>query len=262
MMKRLLAGLFLLATAPAFAQSQKDAESIKSLCGCYQIDFKYAETFAPDSAYKVRKPYIAKGTEWVEMIEASKGKYVIQHLLVINDSTIIKHWREDWLYENTSLLAFDKNATWKKISLPKSAVKGQWTQTVWEVDDAPRYQGTASWIHADGRNYWQNTTDAPLPRREYSTRSDYNVLNRTNTISITKDGWLHEQDNQKIIRKDGQDDQLLVQEKGYNIYHKVANDKCTGAQKWWQANKEKWTAIRKDWDEKISKAETEVKIGK
>jgi hypothetical protein len=259
-MKSIITAILVLGSVAAGAQSKKDAESIKSLCGCYDIEFKYAETFATDTAYKIRKPYIAKGTEWVEMIEEKPGKYVMQHLLVINDTTIIKHWREDWTYENTTLLAFNKSAAWKKITLPADQVKGQWTQTVWEVDDAPRYQGTASWIHADGKNYWQNNTDAPLPRREYSIRSDYNVLNRTNTISITKDGWIHEQDNQKIVRKDGEADKLLVQEKGYNIYHKVPDTKCTGAKKWWEQNKAKWVAVRKEWDEKIQKAATEVTL--
>jgi hypothetical protein len=259
-MKRILAAVLILTSTQAFAQPAKDVESIKSLCGCYQIDFKYAETFSPDSTYKTHKPYVAKGTEWVQMIEETPGKMVMQHLLVISDTQIIKHWREDWTFENTNLLAFNKSASWNKISLPKSSVKGQWTQTVWEVDDAPRYQGTASWIHADGKDLWVNNTDAPLPRREYSIRSDYNVLNRTNNISITKDGWMHEQDNKKIIRTDGQADKLLVEEKGYNIYHKVDDSKCTGAKKWWEANKVKWTVVRKEWDAKIAKAEKVVTL--
>lgn len=259
-MKRLLAGILLLTVTQSFAQSKKDVESIKSLCGCYDIDFKYAEIFPTDTSYKIRKPYVAKGTEWVEMIEEKPGKYVMQHLLVINDSTIIKHWREDWLYENTNLLTFNKSGNWKKNILPKTTVNGQWTQTVWEVDDAPRYQGTASWIHIDGKSFWQNNTDAPLPRREYSVRSDYNVLNRTNTISISKDGWVHEQDNQKVVRNDNEADKVLVQEKGYNIYHRIADEKCIGAKRWWQANKQKWIVVRKHWDEKISKADKEVSI--
>jgi hypothetical protein len=259
-MKRILAVLLAFTATAAYAQPKQDVESIKSLCGCFQIDFKYAETFAPDSNYKIHKPYLAKGTELAELIEEKPGKFVIQHLLVINDTMIIKHWREDWTYQNNTLLAFNKNFTWKKITLPQSTVKGQWTQTVWEVDDAPRYQGTATWVHVDGKSYWNNTTDAPLPRREYSIRSDYNVLNRTNNISITKDGWLHEQDNQKIIRTDGEPDKLLVQEKGYNIYHRVDDSKCSGAKKWWQLNKEQWVTIRKQWDDKIANAATEVKL--
>jgi hypothetical protein len=260
MRKILMTAILASAAATAFSQSKKDEQSIKSLCGCYDIEFKYAETFASDSNYKLAKPYTAHGREWVESIEEAPGKFSFQHLLVINDSTIIKHWREDWKYQNTELLAFEKSGTWKKVSLPANAVKGQWTQTVWEVDDAPRYQGTASWVYTDGKAYWENNTDAPLPRREYSIRSDYNVLNRNNRIWLTNDGWSHEQDNKKVLRKDGAADRVLVQEKGYNIYHKVDDSKCAAAKKFWQKNKEQWVAVRKKWDDKIKSADGEFKL--
>ena len=249
-----------MASIMTYAQPKKDVESIKSLCGCYDIDFKYAETFKTDSNYKLAKPYIAHGREWVEIIDEKDGKYVIQHLLVLNDTMIVKHWREDWTFENTSLLQFEKSGAWKKVSLPVNQVKNQWTQSVWEVDDAPRYQASATWIHADGKDYWKSNTDAPLPCREYSIRRDYNVMNRTNTITITKDGWMHEQDNGKIIRKDGAADQLLVEEKGYNIYHKTSDGKCGAAKKWWAVNQKEWVALRKEWDEKIAAASVEVKL--
>lgn len=43
-------------------------------------------------------------------------KIIIQHLLVMRgDSMIIKHWREDWTYEDSQILAFDKSDTWKMI---------------------------------------------------------------------------------------------------------------------------------------------------
>ena len=50
----------------------------------------------------------------------------------------------------------------------KKDVKKQWTQKVYQVDDSPRYSGSATWVHVDGKRYWQNKTGAPLPRREYS----------------------------------------------------------------------------------------------
>jgi len=52
----------------------------------------------------------------------------------------------------------------------------------------------------------------------------------------------------------------LLQEKGYNIYHKVPDTKCSGAKKWWEQNKAKWVAVRKEWEEKIQKATTEVTL--
>ena len=59
--------------------------------------------------------------------------------------------------------------------------------------------GTA-WVHFDDKSYWENITDAPLPRREYTKRDDYNLMRRGNRHEIVHDGWIHEQDNLKIIR--------------------------------------------------------------
>ena len=168
----------------------------------------------------------------------------MQHLLIVSDSMIIKHWRQDWEFENTKFYQFYKDKTWKFVTLPKSAVKGQWTQRVYQVDDSPRYEGTSTWLHVDGKNYWTSTTDAPLPRREYTTRSDYNVLKRTNTHEITKEGWIHDQDNEKLIRDDSGKDVLLAKEKGYDVYKKVDNSKCKAAQKFWAENAPIWKNVR------------------
>ena len=53
---------------------------------------------------------------------------------------IIKHWRQDWLYENTNLYEFYKDNTWKFNQLKAKDVKGQWTQKVYQVDDSPRWR--------------------------------------------------------------------------------------------------------------------------
>lgn len=56
-------------------------------------------------------------------------------------------------------------------------------------------------IPADGKDYWENKTSSPLPRREYTKRDDYNVMLRGNRHEITDYGWMHEQDNDKMIRQ-------------------------------------------------------------
>ena len=123
---------------------------------------------------------------------------------------------------------------------------------MWEVDDAPRYQGSSAWITNNNKYYWENTTDAPLPRREYSKRDDYNVMQRTNRIQFTPTGWLHEQDNKKIIRHDGIKDTLLAEEKGYNNYTKVADSKCAIAAAFWKEHREFWNAVRTAWEETLA----------
>lgn len=247
----LLIGLAVGAT-PLFAQEMQkdvDRESIKDMCGCYEITFKYTETFAPEIDYEKKLDYTAAALEWAELVEDSENEISIQHLLVVNDTMVVKHWRQDWEYENREVFYYEKDNSWNFQSLPSEVVKGQWTQKVYQVDDSPRYSGSATWIHADGRDYWENKTSAPLPRREYTKRDDYNVMMRGNRQEITEYGWLHEQDNDKVIREDGAEDVLLVQEKGYNIYTKVADEKCQVARDWWKEHKGYWADVRAVWDE-------------
>lgn len=243
-------------TVVAMAQTkkEKDQAAIKSMCGCYEVSFNFAETFsyADSDAYQPSATKHDKGLEWVQLVADNDDKIVMQHLLIVgrpDQPKVIKHWRQDWLYENTDLYEYDHDNKWIYRSLPPEAVKGQWTQKVYQVDDSPRYEGSATWVHVDGKSFWENTTDAPLPRREYTKRSDYNVTERTNKHEITAEGWIHDQDNKKIVRKAGAEDMVLAEEKGLNIYKKVADARCKAAQDWWAANQADWALVRDKWDE-------------
>ncbi|HVY74226.1 MAG TPA: DUF6607 family protein [Puia sp.] len=125
-------------------------------------------------------------------------------------------------------------------------MKGKWTQSVWEVSDAPRYQGASEWLTTDGKTFWENTADAPLLRREYTVRSDYNVMRRTNRIILTDSGWVHDQYNQKIVRAGGVD-KLLVEEKGLNTYFRTDMKYCAAAKNYWEKNKGYWEKVRNAW---------------
>lgn len=238
-------------TTSLSAQKNKkdlDRRAIKEMCGCYEIEFRYSETFSPNVNYIKSKDYKTAALEWAELIVDKNNEISIQHLLVINDSMVIKHWRKDWEYESEKTINYVADNTWDVNKISKEEVKGKWTQKVFQVDDSPRYTGTASWVHVDGKRYWENTTDAPLPRREYSKRSDYNIMSRGNRIHIKEGGWLHEQDNQKIIRDSAEGDVVLASEKGYNTYNKIADEKCSAAIQWWKENHIKWTKVRQEWD--------------
>jgi len=227
---------------------KQDKEAIKSMCGCYSITFDYAETFPHVDGYKIRDPYhTGASAEWIFVEEETDDKIVIQHLLVISDSMIVKHWRQDWLYENRDLYQFHKDMSWHSNRLPKKEVEGQWTQKVYQVDDSPRYEGTATWIHEDGKHYWESVADAPLPRREFTKRDDYNVMQRRNRHILTDYGWLHEQDNLKIVRENG-NDTVIVEEKGLNKYTRIDDKHCEPAIAWWEKNRDYWKLVRSEWD--------------
>ncbi|KQC31140.1 DUF6607 family protein [Flagellimonas eckloniae] len=240
---------FVFALLGAQEKKELDRQAIKDMCGCYEITFKYTETFAPEIDYEKKMDYTAGALELALPIVDEENKISIQHLLVVNDSMVIKHWRQDWEYENQKVFHYDKDNNWVFKTLPAEEVKGQWTQKVFQVDDSPRYSGSATWIHADGKHYWENKTDSPLPRREYTKRKDYNVMLRGNRQEITEYGWLHEQDNDKVVRADGEEDLLLAQEKGMNTYTKVADEKCKLAKDWWASHNGFWANVRTAWDE-------------
>ncbi len=249
-MKYTLTLTLMLSGLVVFGQSKKkqDQEAIKGMCGCYEVTFEFAETFSPDKDYKFHDNYKSGGLEWVQIVEDKPNLISMQHLLIVGDEMIVKHWRQDWLYQNTSLYNYNGGNQWLHKELSKKGVKGQWTQKVYQVDDGLRYEGSGSWIHADGRHYWEHTSDAPLPRREFSKRSDYNVMARTNRHELTDYGWLHEQDNDKVLRANGTD-KIIAEEKGWNTYKKVEDSKCLAAQNWWAKNSRYWSDVRQVWSE-------------
>ena len=235
-------------------KKQQDREAIKNMCGCFEVTFNFAETFnySNDSLYKPSKTKVDKGLEWAQLVTDADDKISIQHLLQVgnpSDPHIVKHWRQDWLFENTDFYSYNGDNVWVFEEKPTADVSGQWTQKVYQVDDSPRYEGSATWVHVDGKSFWENTADAPLPRREYTTRSDYNLTVRGNRHEITDFGWVHDQDNAKVIRKPGEEDVVLAREKGYNTYVRVPDSRCAAAAAWWEENQEKWALVRAKWDE-------------
>ena len=234
---------------------EKDKSTILKMCGCYEVTFNYAETFvfSQDSTYVPSPNKKETIYEWVDLVEDSRNKIVLQHILQTSSDTdafVIKHWRQDWQYEDVNLYVYDVDNKWIFKSLHKNDVEGKWSQKVYQIDDMPRYSGVGTWLHLDGISYWESTADAPLARRETMIRSDYNVLNRGNRVQITDYGWLHEQDNKKIYRTDLSEN-IIAMEKGYNTYTKVNDNKCQLAVEWWKIHFDKWQYVRNSWNKRL-----------
>ena len=261
-------GIFLLLSVIGYSQAKKDKDraAIKSMCGCYEVTFNFSETFqhTKDSTYEASPDKITGGLEWAQLIKDEEDEIAIQHLLIVgppNDKQIIKHWRQQWIYQNQELYVFNGDNEWNYKKLPYDEVVGQWTQKVYQVDDSPRYEGSATWVHVDGKSYWEDTTPAPLPRREFSIRDDYNVTLRTNRQEIMPFGWVHDQDNKKVVRQDGQEDIVLAEEKGYNVYKKVPDERCQLAQEWWQEHQDYWALVKEEWQKVFDKA-SDIQLNK
>ncbi|GGI22671.1 DUF6607 family protein [Pedobacter mendelii] len=253
----LLAGL-VSSSIHAQDKLEQDRKAIKSLAGFYKVNFNYGEVTSPNPDYEFSKPYKSHGKEWAQIIVDEPRRIVIQHILAINDSTVIKHWRQDWTYEDTDIMLYTQDNTWKKGNLTAADVKGKWTQKVYQVDDSPRYQGYGIWSHVGGHDSWSSETDSPLPRRESTVRKDYNVLIRGSRISITKDGWMFEQDNKKTLRTP-EGDKVIAVEKGYEEFTKIDPKVFAYAQKWWNSQNTYWADVRNVWTDVIGSTDT-VKV--
>ena len=235
-------------------KSEKDRESIKKMCGCFEVEFKFSETFnySEDSLYIPSENKIANALEYAQLVEEKEDLVMIQHLLIVGDESnphIVKHWRQDWLFENKDFYSYDGDNKWNYLKKNESDVAGTWTQKVYQVDDSPRYEGHGSWVYVDGKTYWESETNAPLPRREYTKRSDYNITLRRNKHIISDEGWVHDQNNDKILREKRKKDFVMAEEKGINTYKRVPDERCESAINWWQENQNFWSLVRSSWDD-------------
>jgi uncharacterized protein DUF6607 len=258
-MHTLVASSILAAAAASAAAGdfEKDRQAILAMAGTYTVEFNFVETVALAKGYAAKPPKRSGATELVLVIEDSPRRIELQHILVLGDPpTVVKHWRQRWDYEDADLLEFQGHASWAHRRLAASQVKGAWTQSVFEVDDAPRYEGVGRWVHAGDSSSWEsNETWRPLPRREYTTRDDYQVLLGRNRHTVTPAGWVHEQDNVKLRLDPSR--ALLVREAGLNRYTRVEKDLSAG-RAYWRETEAYWREVRAAWDRRLAAPAVEI----
>lgn len=184
-------------------EPERDRAAIRGMAGEYAVSFSFQENLALTEGYKPRDRYEVDGTELVLLIEDTPARIALQHLLVTgpaSDPRVIKHWRQDWTFQDRELLEYRSGGVWYRKTLLAEQVRCTWSQAVFQVNDAPRYEGWGPWRHADGTSSWtSNETWRPLPRREYTERDDYDVVIGFNRHVMTPTGWAHEQDNTKVV---------------------------------------------------------------
>lgn len=244
-----------LAGAQEAADTARDRQSILAMQGEYMVDFAFDETVLLQPGYQRAAAMRSGGNETVIVVEDTPAKIVLQHILVDGKSGhVTKHWRQDWVYQAPSRFEFSADQTWQVRTIPADKNKGAWTQCVFEVSDAPRYCGTGRWDYANGIATWTSDLSwRPLPRREYTRRSDYNALSAINRHTITPGGWTHEQFNTKVLRKPGGAQLELVREFGFNDYRKTGEVDFEPAYEYWQATRDYWAKVRARWDVFLAK---------
>lgn len=251
--------------APAAAAPAQDAKAgfeadradILAMAGNYKVRFDMQESTAWRAGYTPLDRKISGGFESVRVIEDSGRRIVLQHLLVVDDgsgkSAIVKHWRQDWEYEPARVLVYSAPSTWTWETVPEALRKGRWSQTVWQVDDSPRYGGWGAWTTEAGVRRWRSSfTWRPLARRDAVRKPVYDRYYSINRHQPMPNGWIHWQDNTKMGLVDGKV-QPVVQEYVLNSYVKNDAYDVKAADDYWAATKGYWAAVRGEWDRLAAK---------
>lgn len=231
------------------AMFDQDRASILAMTGDYKVTFDFTETVPFLAGYELKDRKLSGGHESVRVV-ADRGDFIsLQHLLVVGPDDapfVVKHWRQDWHYEPARVLIFVGGNAWEWRDVPASDRAGTWSQTVYQVDDAPRYGAVGTWTYQDGLAAWTPPHEwRPLPRRDMTTRDDYHTVDAINRHVITPWGWVHEQDNSKLILTDTP--RALVREVGVNTYRRFNDYPVDAADAYWQATSAYWAGVRAHW---------------
>jgi len=234
----------------------RDRSAILAMAGSYRISFDFMETAGFKPNFKPSKPYFSWGTERVIVLKDEPNFISMQHVMVMyfkdedgkeSGPHVMKHWRQDWTYQDSTAQEYQGNNTWEKKELKNTA--GKWTQAVFQVDDSPRYEVVGKWEHLDGKSTWRSV-DAwrPVPRREKSVRKDYNVLSGRHEITITPNGWVHIQNNQKL-NIDDNNTELIAHEIGINRYEEISAPDLQAGDASFHKTEPYWEEVRQKWSE-------------
>ena len=233
------------------AAFEADRADILAMAGNFKVRFDMQEATPWTSGYTPLDRKISGGHEVVRVIEDTGRRIVLQHILVSEidgKPHITKHWRQDWEYEPAKVLVYSDRNAWTWEDVPEKMRRGRWSQTVWQVDDSPRYAGWGQFEQQGGVRRWRsNWTWRPLARRDAVRNPVYDRYYAINRHQPTPDGWVHWQDNMKMGMKDGKL-QPIVQEYVLNTYTRFDGYNVKAADDYWAATKDYWAAVRNQWD--------------
>jgi hypothetical protein len=233
--------------------------AIRSMTGCYLVDYSYVEVESLKPGY-TRDPRVydvnrdKSAKEWITPDVVSPSRIRLQRVLFLTDlsgavraGTEIRHQTEDWEYDAAFLYELVAPRTWRVRDL--KATPGLWTRRVTNLDDGLRYQCAARW--SDGTAYpeWSCSSYAPVPGRETRDmkRSDYDTLERTTRIIAYGQSFLERQDNAKTIHRDGAK-VPLGREVGKNWSVRLPDAECDAARVFAGPRQAFWSVSREVWD--------------
>lgn len=247
--------------AAGISAFERDRRAILAMAGTYRVTFDFLEVVPYVKVDKPNAPYQSWGTEKI-YVDADDGKFIsLVHILemrvVVKDGSIsepmvTKHWRQDWQYEPEFIVEHKGRDRWERRKVPADERRGTWSQTVYQVDESPRYASAGRWQHSASFSTWlSGETWRPLPRREWSVRDDYQVLVGTNRHTIDATGWVQEENNLKtVLTTDRAIDAAkpyIAREYGVARYERIRDADFSGADRYFERTKAFWDQVRDTW---------------
>jgi hypothetical protein len=242
------------------SDQERDRRAILAMAGSYRVSFQFVETMGFAEGYSPPQPYFSWATEHVHVLDNREDFVSLQHTLVMYFETkegkvegpmVMKHWRQDWTWEDNDLHTYAGDLMWGRTRKHPENVRDSWTQAVFQVDDSPRYEVVGRWNHDEEVSRWESEDCwRPLPRREFSVRDDYNVLAGRHAITITPTGWVHAQDNRKLVVSEEASPRCIGTETGINRYERITEPElAAGANDYWAKTGKYWREVREAWSE-------------
>ncbi len=240
---------------------ERDRRAILAMAGKYRVTFDFLEVTPFDTNAKPNAPYQSWGTEKV-YVDSDGGKSIsLVHILEmrivqkdgsISEPMVTKHWRQDWRYEPEHIVEYRGRDRWQRRRTSRDEAQGAWLQTVYQVDESPRYASIGRWQHSASFSAWlSGETWRPLPRREWSVRDDYQVLVGTNRHTVNASGWVQEENNLKTVltaeRAVNEQKPYHAREYGVARYERIRDADFAAADHYYAATKKFWDAVRDTW---------------
>ena len=244
------------------APFEQDRRAILAMAGTYRVTFDFLEVAQFDPDDKPQAPYQSWGTEKV-YVDSDTGQAIsLVHILemrfvqkdgTISEPMVTKHWRQDWRFEPTQIVEYQGRERWERRKVDPAQARGAWLQTVYQVDESPRYASIGRWQHSASFSTWlSGETWRPLPRREWSVRDDYQVLVGTNRHTIAPHGWLQEENNLKTVLSATRDVEsarpYVAREYGVARYERIRDADFAAADHYYERTREFWDEVRDRWN--------------
>jgi len=243
--------------AKDLAPLERDRRAILAMSGTYRVTFDFLEAAPFAAGAKPVAPYQSWGTEKV-YVDRDEPKFIsLVHILEmhivqpdgkVGDPMVTKHWRQDWVYEPGEIVEYQGIDRWQRRKLTTAESGGAWVQAVYQVDESPRYASVGRWQHGASFSTWlSGDTWRPLPRREWSVRSDYQLLIGTNRHTVIPTGWFQEENNLKAVLTDQRAlsaaQPYLAREYGFARYERIRDADFAAADQYYARTKGFWDRV-------------------